>query len=60
MKQFIYNNYTLIIVLSFVIALIATYAIYNYNTGFFGGLVTGNFIALAIGLLVTPKSKFLK
>jgi hypothetical protein len=41
MKQLIYNNYTIILILTFVIALISIYIINNYNTGFFGGFVAG-------------------
>lgn len=58
MKQFIYNNYTKIIVISFVIALISIYIINNYKTGFLGGFITGIISGLAIGLLITPKRIF--
>ena len=60
MKQFIYNNYTKITVISFVMALISIYVINNYKTGFLGGFISGICSALAIGLLITPKRNFLK
>ena len=60
MKQFIYNNYTLIIILGAVIAFAGIYTMNNYNTGFAAGFITGIAIGAVVGLLVTPKRKFLK
>ena len=59
MKLFIHNHYISIIIFFLVISLIGIYIINNYNTGFFGGFVTGLCSAVVVGLLVTPKKNFL-
>ena len=60
MRQFVYHNYSIIIMIALILASLSIYVINVYNTGFFGGLVSGFLSAIAFGLLVTPKRKFLK
>lgn len=38
-----------------ILAVIAFYIIWNYNTGFFGGFITGGFMGIGLGLIITHK-----
>jgi hypothetical protein len=60
MRKLIYNNYNFILIIAAILALLSGYAVNVYDTGFFGGFLSGVLAALFLGLLVTPKRKILK